>query len=131
MAIEVADTLLPLAALARRADQAVIEVQAIQTNPNAYNLYTPTDLMSSRTAGRADVTSNPTNYGLYTPQMITDLNLGGLMMQKSGSNVTVNLQLQAVPDLSTSFTDYGTPVPFQVTLPGNKHFLRIRALGTQ
>ena len=131
MAIEVADTLLPLAALARRADQAVAEVQTIKTNPNAYSLYTPTDLMSSRTAGRADVTSNPTNYGRYTPQMISDLNLGGLMMQKSGSNVTVNLQLQAAPDLSTSFTDYGTPVPFQVTLPGNKHFLRIRALGTQ
>lgn len=131
MAIEVADTLLPLAALARRADQAVAEVQNIQTNPNAYGLHTPADLMSGRTAGRADVTSNPTNYGLYTPQMISDLNLGALMMQKSGSNVTVNLQLQAAPDLSTSFTDYGTPVPFQVTLPSNKHFLRIRALGPQ
>lgn len=131
LVLEGTEALAPISAMARRADQAVIEVQAIQTNPNAYNLYTGTDVANSRTAGRTDVTSNPKNYGLYTPQMISDLNLGGLMMQKSGSNVTVNLQLQAAPDLSTSFTDYGTPVPFQVTLPGNKHFLRIRALGTQ
>ena len=75
------------------------------------------------------MTGNPTNYGLHTPQMITDLNLGGVMMQKLGSNAVVNLQLQTTPHLSTSFTNYGEPVPFQVNLPGNKHFLRIRALG--
>ena len=86
-------------------------------------------MTNSRTAGRADVTSNPTNYGLYTPQMVADLNLGGVMMQKSGSNAVVNLQLQTAPDLSTSFTNHGDPVGFEVNLPGNKHFLRIRALG--
>lgn len=131
MAIDTADALVPLAALARRADQAIIKVENIQTNPNAYNLYTSTDVANNRDAGRADVTSNPTNYGLYTAQMITDLRLGGLMIQKSGSNVTVDLQLQATPDLSTPFTNYGAPVPFQVTLPGNRQFLRVRALGAQ
>jgi len=107
-------------------DAAVARVHA---KPRDYGLYSMTDYQANRITGQNDVTANPSTYGLYTPQMITDLNLGGLMMQKSGSNVTVNLQLQAAPDLSTNFTDYGTPVPFQVTLPSNKHFLRIRALG--
>ena len=131
MTIEATDARLPLGALARRADQAVTAVQTIQTNPNTYNLYTGADLTNSRTAGRADVTSNPTNYGLYTPQMITDLNLGGVMLQKIGSNAVVNLQLQTTPDLSTSFINMGQPVEIEVTLPGDKHFLRIRALGPQ
>jgi hypothetical protein len=131
MTIEATDALLPLAALARRADQAVTEVQTIQTNPSAYNLYTATDLANNRTAGRADVTSNPTNYGLFTPQMIADMNLGGVMLQKTGHNAVVNLQLQTTPDLSTSFIDHGQPVEIEVNLPGDKHFLRIRALGPQ
>ena len=131
MTLEATDVLLPLAALARRADQAVTDVQTIRINPGAYNLYTSMDLANSRTAGRADVTSNPTTYGLYTPHMITELNLGGVMLQKTGSNVVVNLQLQATPDLSTAFTNHGAPVPIEVRLPGNEHFLRVRALGPQ
>lgn len=131
MTIEATDALLPLAALAQRADRAITEIQTIRTNPNAYNLYTGTDLTNSRTAGRADVTGNPTSYGLYTPQSITDLNLGGVMIQKSGSNAIVSLQLQTTSDLSTSFTNHGEPVPIEVNLPDNKHFLRIRALGPQ
>jgi hypothetical protein len=121
----------PLAALARRADQAISEVQTIQANPNAYNLYTSADLTNSRTAGRADVTRNPVNYGLYTLQMITELNLGGMMLQKTGSKAVVNLQLQTTPDLSTPFTNHGEPVGFEVGLPGDKHFLRVRAIGPQ
>lgn len=131
MTLEPTDALVPLAALARRADQAVTEVQTIQTNPNAYNLYTETDLTGSRTAGRADVTGNPTNYGLYTPQMITDMNLGGVMLQKTGSNAVVSLQLQSAPDLSMSFTNHGAPIAIEVDLPGDQHFLRLRALGPQ
>ena len=128
MTIEATDALLPLGALARRADQAVTAVQTIQTNPNAYNLYTGADLTNSRTAGRTDVLADPGSYGLFTEDSITDLNLGGAMIQKSGSNVVVNLQLQTTPDLSTSFTNHGEPVGFEVNLPGDKHFLRIRAL---
>ena len=129
MTVETADALLPLVALARRADHAITEVQGIQTNPNAYNLYTGSDLTNSRSAGRAEVTSNPVNYGLYTPQSIIDLNLGGIMMQKWGSNAIVSLQMQIATDLAQSFTNYGSPVEIPIELPGNKHFLRIRALG--
>lgn len=131
LAIEATDALLPLAALARRADQAISEVQTIQANPNAYNLYTGADLTNSRTAGRADVTRNPVNYGLYTLHMITELNLGGIMLQKTGSKAVVNLQLQTTPDLSTPFTNHGEPVGFEVSLPGDKHFLRVRAVDPQ
>lgn len=63
--------------------------------------------------------------------MITDLNLGGVMLQKTGNNAVVNLQLQTTPDLSSSFINTGQPVEIEVTLPGDKHFLRIRALGPQ
>ena len=75
------------------------------------------------------MTRNPAHYGLYTPQMITDLNLGGVMLRKTGSNAVVHLQLQTTPDLSTSFINIGQPVEIEVNLPGDKHFLRIRALG--
>lgn len=84
----------------------------------------------SRLVGQTEVRNSPENYELYTPQMITDLNLGGVMLQKIGSNVVVNLQLQTTPDLSTSFINIGQPVEIEVNLPGNKHFLRIRALGS-
>lgn len=131
MTIEASDALLPLAGLAQRADQAITEVQTIRTNPSAYNLYTATDLTNSRATGRTEVTSNPTQYGLFTPQMIADLNLGSVMIQKSGSSAVVNLQLQTTPDLSGAFTNHGAPIGIHVDLPGDKHFLRIRALGPQ
>jgi hypothetical protein len=131
MTIEATNALLPLAALAKRADQAITEVQTIQTNPNAYNLFTAAQLTDNRAAGQLDVTSNPTNYGLYTTQMITDMNLGGVMLQKTASNAVVRLQLQSTPDLSMSFTNHGAPVDIEVELPGNTHFLRLRALGAQ
>ena len=85
----------------------------------------------NRALGRADVLADPGSYGLFTEDSITDLNLGGVMIQKSGDNAVVNLQLQTTPDLSTSFTNHGDPVPIEVNLPGSKNFLRIRALGPQ
>jgi hypothetical protein len=131
IAIEANEALVPMAALAQRANAAVAEIENMQTNPNAYNLYTATDLTNSRTAGQADVTGNPTNYGLYTTQMITDMNLGGVMLKKTGSNAMVNLQLQTTTSLSATFTNYGEPIGIEVNFPGDKHFLRIRALGPQ
>ena len=129
--VDATEALVPIAAMAQRADAAVTEVQNIQTNPNAYNLYTAMQFSENRALGRADVLADPGSYGLFTEDSITDLNLGGVMIQKSGDNAVVNLQLQTTPDLSTSFTNHGQPVEIEVNLPGNKHFLRIRALGPQ
>ena len=129
IAMEATEAIIPLAALAKRADQAIAEIQAIQANPNAYSLYTATQLTNSRLAGRADVTANPTNYSLFTPQMIADMNLGSLVLQKNGNNAVASLQLQTTTILSNSFTNYGSPIDIPVDLPGDKHFFRIRALG--
>ena len=130
-AISATEALVPMASMAQRADAAVTEIQNIQANPNAYNLYNATQFTGNRTAGRADVLADPGSYGLFTEDSITDLNLGGAMIQKSGSNAVVNLQLQTTPDLSTSFINHGEPVGIEVDLPGDKHFLRVRALGPQ
>ena len=61
--------------------------------------------------------------------MIADMKLGGVVLQKAGSNAVVSLQLQNTPDLSMSFTNHGPPVAIEIDLPGNQHFLRLRALG--
>ena len=63
--------------------------------------------------------------------MIADMNLGSVVLRKNGSNALVNLQLQTTTTLSNSFTNYGSPIDIPVDLPGDKHFLRIRALGPQ
>jgi hypothetical protein len=145
------DFLVPAITAAKLPDNSVQDVQAALTlyiaaisqdtrlagrsdvisDPGNYGLYTTAQFSENRAAGRADVTGNPTNYGLYTPQMITDMNLGGVTLQKTGSNAVVSLQLQSTPDLSMSFTNHGAPVEIEVDLPGNKHFLRLRALGPQ
>ena len=39
--------------------------------------------------------------------------------------------VQTTPDLSASFTNHGEPITIEVDLPGDQHFLRIRALGPQ
>ena len=110
---------------------AKLSQNSLQDTQTVLSVYNAALSEESRLAGQIDVMANPSNYGLYTPQMITDLNLGGVMMQKTGSSAVVNLQLQTTTDLSTSFTNHGEPVPIHVDLPGNKHFLRIRALGPQ
>ncbi len=70
-------------------------------------------------------------YGLYTTNSIMDLNLGGVMLQKNGSEVVVSVQMQTTPDLSNqAFTNHGTPVQLPpLEMPADKGFLRIRALG--
>ena len=115
----------PLLTAAKLPHNSVQDAQALLSTHNAALSE------KSRLAGQTEVRNSPENYELYTPQMITELNLGGVMLQKTGSNVVVNLQLQTTPDLSTSFINIGQPVEIEVNLPGNKHFLRIRALGTQ
>jgi hypothetical protein len=119
------DFQVPVLTAAKLAQNSLQDAQA------ALSVYNMALSEESRLAGQTDVRSNPTNYGLYTPQMITDLNLGGVMVQKTGSNAVVSLQLESTPDLSAPFADYGAPLEIEVDLPGDKHFLRIRALGPQ
>ena len=69
--------------------------------------------------------------GLYTAASIQDLNLGGLVLDGTGGNATLRLQLQTTSDLSQAFQNTGAPVEIPVSLGGNKGFLRVRALGPQ
>lgn len=101
------------------------------TTPGDYNLYTAAQWNDNHAAGRDEVLAHPESSGLFTSNSITDLNLGGVIIQKSGNDAVVSLQLQTTVDLSTSFTNHRAPVEIPVSLPGDKHFLRIRALGPQ
>jgi len=93
-----------------------------------FSLFTQIQFDENRTAGQLDVVTQPELYGLYTPGSIMDLNLGGVMIQKQGNNVTLTLQVEKTADLtSMPFEPYGTFL-LPVSVPGNKSFLRIRAV---
>lgn len=95
--------------------------------PNAYNLFSRTQYDANRISGRADVTSDPATYGLYTSDSIMDLRMGGLIVQKSTSNAVVVFQPQTTTDLALPFTNNGTPITNELSMPGDKGFIRIRA----
>jgi hypothetical protein len=68
--------------------------------------------------------------GLYSASSIQDMNLGGVVLQGTGGNATLQLRLQTTSDLSQPFQDSDL-VEIPVQLQGNKGFLRVRALGPQ
>lgn len=96
-------------------------------NPAAFALFTQEQYNSNRLAGQLDVTSNPMSYGLYTSNSIMDLRMGGLMIQRQGTNAAISFQPQTTTDLALPFTNNGTPINHQIPMPGNKGFIRIRA----
>jgi hypothetical protein len=102
-------------------------VAALYANANRAGLFTQSHLNESRAAGRSEVTESPASYGLYTSNSIMDLRMGGLMLQKNGTNATVVFQPQTTVDLSQPFTNHGTPITNTIPMPGNKGFLRIQA----
>ena len=101
----------------------------VTANPAAFSLFTRQQFDSNRTAGQSDVISNPVSYGLYTSNSIMDLRMGGLMIQKQGTDATIVFQPQTTTDLVTlPFTNNGTPVTNTVPMPGDKGFLRVGAI---
>ncbi len=116
-------------------------VEGLLGNATFVPLYNATEVETERlesfnegvAAGTNAVVSNPGTYGLYNSNSIMDLNLGGVMIQKTGSNAVISVQLQTTPDiLNQAFTNHGTPVELPpVEMPEDKGFLRIRALGPQ
>ena len=103
-------------------------VTALYSNANVAQLFTLSQFNGNRTAGQQDVIASPMAFGLYDSNSIMDLRMGGLMIQKQGTNGTVVFQPQTTTDLSTQpFTNNGTPITNTVPMPGNKGFLRIQA----
>ena len=129
------DHLLPNAAIlslvGRAEDLKNATIARVQTEPNSYGLFSHADYEANRLAGRTDVTTNAAAYGLYTTNSIMDLNLGGVMMTKDASGTSVELLVTTTTNLSQGFTNTLTNISFPVFLPGDKHFLRVRALGPQ
>lgn len=78
----------------------------------------------------ASETGTSGRFGLFTSNSITDLNLGGLVLQKSGTGVFLRLQLQTKAAMSQSWSNHSI-VPMFLDMPGNKTFMRVRALGQQ
>lgn len=99
----------------------------VTSNPAAFNLFTKEQFDNNRAAGQQDVLQSPMTYGLYDSNSIMDLRMGGLMVQKNGSNAVVSFQPQTTTDLTQPFTNNGAPITNEIPMPGNKGFLRIQA----
>ncbi len=102
------------------------QVISLFVDPNNSYLFTQSQFDGNRTAGQSDVLNNPAGYNLYTSNSIMDLRMGGLMLQKQGSNAVVTFQTQTTTDLATQpFTNNGTAITNTIPMPSNKGFLRM------
>lgn len=112
------------------------EVVVFNTNPNIAEttspipgLYLANQVQSSRTAGRADVTSTPNVYGLYTTSQIHNLGLGGIVLDRNSNNeMVLHYQIMQSTDLQnwTPYQSYDLPI---TNVPNDKMFLRVQAVG--
>jgi hypothetical protein len=67
-------------------------------------------------------------FGMYTESSIMDLNLGGVVLQKTGNSAQVSFKVQSKMQLTDpTWTDRGTYLLPPIDMPGSKGFLRIRA----
>jgi len=67
-------------------------------------------------------------FALYTEGSIMDLNLGGVMLQKTGTQASVRFKVLSKMDLrDPAWADRGTYLLPPIDMPGSKGFLRIRA----
>jgi hypothetical protein len=98
------------------------------SNPSLMGHHSQSQFEDNRAAGRQDVLSDPAAYDLFTAASIMDLNLGGLMLQKQGDSVTLNLEIQKTDNLGTTPFAPFENISLPVTMPGNKGFLRVRAI---
>ncbi len=104
-------------------------ILTVQKNPHHYGLFSPTQYEANRIAGQQDVIASPMAYGLYTATSFMDLRMGGLMIQKQGTDATIVFQPQTTTDLVTlPFTNNGPPVTNAIPMPGDKGFVRVGAI---
>ena len=112
-------------------------VTALYSNANRANLFTQLQYDDNRARGLADgirdgiskVIVAPESYGLYDSTSIMDLRMGGLMIQKRGTDATIVFQPQTTTDLVTlPFTNNGPPITNAIPMPGDKGFLRVGAI---
>lgn len=103
-------------------------VAALYGNANRAQLFTQSQFDNNRTVGQQDVIARPSAYDLYDSNSVMDLHMGGLMIQKQGTNATIVLQPQTTTDLATKpFTNSGPPITYTIPMPGDKEFLRVKS----
>ena len=107
-------------------DDGLLDGEVVTAGFNPNTSYTPLfNLVKSKSTG------DQARIGLFTENAMMDLNLGGVVLRKSGNTVNLRLQIQSKTDLrAPSWTDEGTET-FILDMPGSKAFMRIRALGPQ
>ncbi len=78
--------------------------------------------------GEDNVTGDPATHGLYTADSIQDLNMGQLMVQTSGNQLQLNLQMKQTDNLASNvWSDAGEPVEWQMFVSNNAAFFRVMA----
>ena len=100
--------------------------------PTTDNGFTADDLntavASATTQGQQDVVADPASYGLYTSAtaqaQLIDLRTGSTMLNISGSNAVMQLQIQRSDDLSTWTSSTGDLIEVELPMQQGKGFYR-------
>ena len=96
---------------------------------SAYSLYTDMDMSSisedSRLQGNVDILNNPNFYDLYRLTEIQDLRPSSTMIEVSGNQATVQLQMEESSDLQ-SWEDTGDPATMTIPADTDTKFFRFK-----
>ena len=100
--------------------------------PTTDNGFTADDLntavASATTQGQQDVVADPASYGLYTSAtaqaQLIDLRTGSTMLNISGTNAVMQLQIQRSDDLSTWTSSAGDLIEVELPMQQGKGFYR-------
>ena len=82
-------------------------------------------ISSSRIEGQQDVINSPVAYNLYTADDIQDLRAGSTMIEVSGNQAIVQLQMEESSDLQ-SWQDTGDPATMTVPADTDTKFFRFK-----
>ena len=96
---------------------------------SAYSLHTDMDMSSisadSRLQGNVDILNNPNFYDLYRLAEIQDLRPSSTMIEVSGNEATVQLQMEESSDLQT-WEDKGAPATMTIPADTDTKFFRFK-----
>ena len=80
-----------------------------------------------QSAAIATITNNPTAYNLYTESSIQDLNMGGLIVEQDAGTVQLEWTIETWDGQSTNGWQVYEQIIRSISMPGDKHFMRVRA----
>ena len=96
--------------------------------PTTDNGFTADDLNTATTQGQQDVVADPASYGLYTSAtaqaQLIDLRTGSTMLNISGTNAVMQLQIQRSDDLSTWTSSADDIIEVELPMQQGKGFYR-------